>query len=251
MLELITIPMSHYCEKARWGLEYANLEYQERAHLQGFHYLAVRGKGSNGMVPLLQAGTSRIADSSEILKWIDPQLPESRRLYPDAHREQIEQLEEDFDEGLGIESRRWVYLHWKAVSPRQVLRIAGQGTPLWERALAPIVIPFVLRFIERKLAVTPEQVRSGRALIDNSFDRVAQRTRDGQTFLCGDRFTAADLSFACMAAPLVMPPEYGIELPQAEQIPPAARKDFERYREHPAGQYALRLFREFKPCRRP
>ena len=36
-MRLITIPMSHYCEKARWGLAHAGVEYVEEAHLQVFH----------------------------------------------------------------------------------------------------------------------------------------------------------------------------------------------------------------------
>ena len=31
--ELVTIPISHYCEKARWALERAGVPYVERPHL--------------------------------------------------------------------------------------------------------------------------------------------------------------------------------------------------------------------------
>ncbi len=245
-MKLITIPMSHYCEKARWGLEYAGIAYREEAHLQGFHYLAVAGKKSGGMVPVLSGADICISESSRILKWIDRSLAAERKLYPDALASRIDALEHDYDHRLGVESRRWVYFHWKAAPPREVLRIAGQGTPVWERALAPVVIPFVLKFIENKLDVGANQVQAGRGIIDETFDRVANLLDKGQAFLCGDRFTAADLSFACMAAPLVMPAEYGIRLPTADRIPEAARADFERYRAHPAGQYAMRLFQAYR-----
>lgn len=36
---LVTIPISHYCEKARWALERAGIDYEERRHLQLFHYV--------------------------------------------------------------------------------------------------------------------------------------------------------------------------------------------------------------------
>ena len=40
MLRLITIPISHYCEKARWALDRAGIEYREERHIQGVHQIA-------------------------------------------------------------------------------------------------------------------------------------------------------------------------------------------------------------------
>ena len=45
VLRLITIPISHYCEKARWALERAGLPYREERHVQGIHRLAARRAG--------------------------------------------------------------------------------------------------------------------------------------------------------------------------------------------------------------
>ena len=61
-------------------------------------------------------------------------------------------------------------------------------------------------------------------------------------WLLGERFTAADLTFACLAAAVVVPPEYGVKLPQPEDLPEPVRGDIERFRAHPAGVYALELF---------
>jgi glutathione S-transferase len=36
-LRLITIPVSHYCEKARWALTKLKLPYVEEAHMPPFH----------------------------------------------------------------------------------------------------------------------------------------------------------------------------------------------------------------------
>ena len=42
---LITIPISHYCEKARWALDRAGVDYEEHPHLQLIHRIAVRRAG--------------------------------------------------------------------------------------------------------------------------------------------------------------------------------------------------------------
>jgi len=45
MGRLVTIPISHYCEKARWALERAGVPYREERHVQGVHILASRLAG--------------------------------------------------------------------------------------------------------------------------------------------------------------------------------------------------------------
>lgn len=136
-MRLITIPMSHYCEKARWGLTHAGVKYHEEAHLQVFHYRAVRRLDAQGMVPVLVTEAGAVADSTAILQFLDERLPEPRKLYPEPLRKQIELLEEWFDEGLGIETRRWVYSSTcrcrcgRSSRPRHRERQAGSGP--WRR----------------------------------------------------------------------------------------------------------------------
>lgn len=244
-MRLLTIPMSHYCEKARWGLAHAALDYVEEAHLQVFHYRPVRRHSKLGKVPVLVTEGQAIADSTAILQYLDRHhVPPQRRLYPAAQRAEIEALEERFDEQLGIETRRWVYHRFMTLPPREVLRIAAQNTPGWERAMAPLLFPMMRRFLGTRLGTTAEAVATGSATITAIFDEVAARLEDGRPYLLGEQFTAADLGFACMAAPVLLPPEYGIRLPTLEQAPAVAQPEVRAWREHPAGQFALRLYRE-------
>ena len=53
MLRLITIPISHYCEKARWALERADIPYREERHVQLIHRIAARRAGGGQTVPVL------------------------------------------------------------------------------------------------------------------------------------------------------------------------------------------------------
>lgn len=245
-MRLITIPMSHYCEKARWALDYAGLEFTEDAHLQIFHYLAVKPHSDVGMVPVLVTDESPVCESSEIVKYADQFLPSGHRLYPLDKQVEIEALEQRFDQQLGVESRRWVYHRWSKAGVIAVLKIAAQGTPLWQRVLAPLCFPFMLLYVFRLLSVSAPNVEKGVQIIEQEFDYVAALLSDGRPFLCGEQFTAADICFASMAAPLVLPREYGIRLPTYHEAPEAAKADIERFTQHPAGKYALKLFSEMR-----
>ena len=72
----------------------------------------------------------------------------------------------------------------------------------------------------------------------------SRSSRNGRRSLVGERFSAADLAFAALAAPAISPLQHGTPVPQPEDMPDGMAAAVRRWREHPAGQYGLRLFRE-------
>lgn len=59
-------------------------------------------------------------------------------------------------------------------------------------------------------------------------------------------YCAADLSFASLAAPLLLPPQYGAPLPSLERLPSAAVELIKELRATTAGEFGLRLYREHR-----
>src|ERR1700722_3401006 len=111
MNRLITIPISHYCEKARWALERAHIPYKEEGHLQVFHFRHVHKAGGSDTAPVLVTSEGTFNDSTKILQWVDSKLSLDNKLYPAPQRRQIEDLEEAWDEGFGVDGRLWMYTH--------------------------------------------------------------------------------------------------------------------------------------------
>ena len=114
------------------------------------------------------------------------------------------------------------------------------------------MFPFVLapakRVIRRYLDVNDDSVRAAVVRVDAEFDAVGELLSDGRRYLAGDRFSAADLAFAALAAPLIAPPVYGTPLPQPDDMHEEMRAAVLRWRAHPAGVFALRMFAEERPA---
>jgi glutathione S-transferase len=242
---LVTIPISHFCEKARWALERAGLDYEERPHIQIVHQLAARRAGGGRTAPVLATPEGVYADSRAILRYADEHLPAPARLYPAdrLERKEVLALEDRFDTIIGVEGRRWLYHEvFKDTAPFTPFNLTG--VPAWERRLFPFVLAPAKLYINRYLDI--DDATAARALerVDEELDAVAELLADGRRYLAGDRFSAADLAFAALCAPLVVPVEYGTPLPQPAIMPAAMAARVEAWREHPAGRFATRLFAE-------
>ena len=247
----MTIPISHFCEKARWALDRAGVPYTEKRHIQLVHGVAAKRAGGGVTAPVLRAPEGVFHQSAAIVRYADAFLPEERRLYPadPALAADVEALEQRFDLVLGPEGRRWLY-HEVFKDARHFAPWNLTGVPRWERRIFPFVLAPAKVFINRYLKISEATVANAVRQVDEEFDAVAERLSDGRSHLAGDRFSAADLAFAALAAPCVVPPVYGTPLPQPGDMPPAMAAQIEHWRAHPAGRFALRMFREERPAPR-
>ena len=243
MLRLVTIPISHYCEKARWALERAGIPYREERHVQGIHRVAARRAGGGSTVPVLVTPEGALGESEEILTWVDARTPPEQRLFPDdrSQREEVLRLCRRFDEGLGPAGRRLMYVH---VLPHRKLTLSfnNAGVPAWEDRALRVGWHVAVPWLSRQLDIRPGVEREDEAVMWRELDYVAERLADGREHLCGERFGAADLTFAALSAAVVVPPVYGVPLPQPEVLPSKSAAMIQRIREHPAGRYALSMF---------
>ena len=179
-----------------------------------------------------------LTESRDILAYADRHAPPERRFGPGDPA-----LEHELDEGYGPDGRLWMY---ESLRERRDIAVAyvTPTVPAWERRLFTAAHPAVQWIIDRVLDVSAEAAAEAERAIDATLDRVAERLSDGRPYLNGERFSATDLTFAALSAPVVIPPQYGVPLPQPDILPAPMAARVRGWREHPAGAFALRLFAE-------
>ena len=241
---LITLALSPYNDFGRWTLDRSRIAYdEERKPLIG-HTFASRRAGGKGTTPVLVTDEEVVSDSADIAEWADRHGDPPDPLFPDgAEGEEVRGLVKHFADDLGTLTRP---LFWTSLI--EDLDLANR---LWSQGItdrAKRVQPWVLRtskpLIRRALSVKRDNAETLPPRIREIFDEVAARL-DKNKRIVGKKITAADLSFAAMAAPALMPPEgHPTRYPDLDELTEPVANAMRELRAHPAGEYALRMYRD-------
>lgn len=243
-LRLITIAPSHYCEKARWALDRVGARYREEPHFPLLHLLTtVRPGRKTRTVPILVTPHGELTDSRDILRHLDQWVTEAQRLYPEATRDDVLELETMFDQELGPAVRRWAYC-WVVDQPAAFDALfAGTGSRA-ERVVFGAAKPLIKRAIKKGYALSERAKAKCLTRIEGVFARTDARLSNGQRYLVGDRFTAADLTLAALAAPALYPQGCRAQMPTRQLLPAGMLAQIDALRITPTGRHVLRLFAE-------
>jgi glutathione S-transferase len=245
-LRFITIRFSHFCEKARWALDHAGLDYREESHVPIFSWAATFGARGRRTVPVLVTPDGTLSDSTDILRWIDTRRA-APPLFPEGTLgQEVAQLEDTFDRRVGPATRRLVYFHLMKDAPPEMLcqLLQSAGSP-GEARLTRLAFPVLKAMMVRGLRIDAEGAERSRKALTEVLDSVATRLADGRRYLTGERFTAADLTFASLLVPLLWPERMQQYIPAKwEELPASLRAEVERVRATPGGQFAQRLYAE-------
>jgi glutathione S-transferase len=240
---LITIPISHYSEKARWALEYLQIPFQELPHMPPFHRRATKKYGGTS-VPVLVTDTGAATDSTDILRYLDRLYP--AQLYPiDPELHQLStELEKLFNLKLGVHTRRWGYSY--ILTPELIYPRWTLGIPLWEKLLFPLLFPTIQSKVKTLVDITETSAAESYREIEIVFDRVTNVLSDGRKYLLGDRFSAIDLTFAALAAPILQPPEHPVANVAMELLPTQMQTEIRKSQATPAGEFGLRMYAQHR-----
>lgn len=262
-VRLITIKTSHFCEKARWVLDLVEADetspfyYTEDPHPPLFHAFASveasHDLGSKTPCVLIKSSLQDDRSRDFISESAAIQRHFLRSAYPPEIVHSVQAMEDYLDEKLGPPVR--CLLHCYLLLPHYqhtAIRAGASNTTKIEQCLFTAMFPLLIGPKLRKvLNVSPESAAASKQSILEIFDNVTNRLRsNGEHFIMDSHsrsygFTAADLTFAALVSPLLLPEEHPLYATSRE-LPSALSEFCGTLRKTVAGRHALRMYREHR-----
>ncbi len=207
----------------------------------------VRRLGGKNTVPILVTGSQTFDDSGDIVQFAHQNCKKGRGLFPEdaAICEQVDDFGANIADAFGIEVRRIAYFQFLKLG-RWFRKYNAACAPAWQRHCLELLFPIAAYGVKRHFNVNQSTVDRAEGIVLEYLDRIARRLANGEGFLFGDQFSAADLTFSSLFSPLLLPANFGVPLPKLEQLPSPLQTLIDNYRAHPAGQFALRMYQHYR-----
>lgn len=242
---LYQFPLSHYCEKARWLLDFKELEYSVKNIFPMAHRVLTGLKTQSSTVPLVKDGKEWIGDSTELAFYLDakytlrPLLPSDPVL-----RSKAVMIEEKADKA-GIHVRRWAYSH--ILAEEEVMNIMLNDYA-YAKPFKKQLAPFVRKGIAQLYKITPQKGEESLVKIQTIIDELELvLVSNGGRYFVGDCLGLADITVASMFAPLLM--IKGTPWQTLEPNNLIMQTQYEQLSTRPLGQWVVRIYEEERKAR--
>jgi len=237
--KLYVFTISHYCEKAKWALDYFALPY-ELVVLSPLEHRKVAGRLglAQGSVPFLQAGKEVVQGSTAILDWASQNKKNARSLHIDDP--QVVACITRLDEVLGVHVRRFYYSAGIIEQPALVKPIFLHGLNTWGKLKMMFAWPKVRQLMTKYMDLGVRQGEESKRIIETELAWLENLLSQNGGTLSHKGFSAADLSAASLLAPLVLPPEYPVA--DLMQLPSKIERAVLEWEERPSVQWVKHAY---------
>ena len=249
---LYVFAISHYCEKARWALDYLNIDYRLQ-HLSPLSYIKiVRSLGATDTtLPVLSAGSLALQGSSQIIDWAESKGKAGREselcglaVDSDADLTHSREIEQRLDELAGVHIRRYYYSDALLNEPQQICRIFCRNLPWHQQLMLRLAWNKICQYMIRGLDLGAEQGRESRQIIGTELDWLDELLAGNRRFLVGERFSRADIAAASLLSPLVLPPQHPTY--HNMKLPPGLAADVADWQERPSIRWIRDIYRDYR-----
>jgi glutathione S-transferase len=231
---LHTFACSHYCERARWGLQHKGIAFDEVQHVAGFHKQTIFKMTGEFNLPVLQLDKSdalkdrpkTIAGSGTILDWCMGQSPDA-------------QLEAQCEADLGRLVRQFTYAASLRQPNSRVKEMLLCGGPRWQLTIMKMAWPVIIPVMEKEMGAYASKLPEIGAQLEALLNSVNAKL-GGRAYVDGASFSRADITVASLIAPLARPNQ--MPLYQPVQFLPQAQPWVDRWSALPIMQWARTIY---------
>ena len=210
---LYEFPISHFCEKVRWALDYKEIPHTKQTLLPGLHSKKMFALTEQYSVPVLKHKNDHVHDSSKIISHLEKHFAHNP-LNPTKkqHLQQAMEWEDFANKNIGPQVRVLMY-HYLLQEPKIVSTFFTKNGPWYGPLLIKFAYPKLQKVMRKHMRINLKTANLAKEHLYKSIDNVLQGL-SGSNYLVGDQFTRADLSIASLLAPLAMPTGYGLVKPE-------------------------------------
>lgn len=239
---LYVFAISHYCEKARWALDYLGTEFKLRHLAPGEHRKhALKWSGSVSSLPYLRVGDRLIKGSGSIISWAQQNAPPgAESLLAEGDPDLCRQIEERIDAAAGVHIRRYYYSEALVEHPRTVQRIFTKDLPFPKNIVIKLAWGKIRGAMIRLMDLGHSQGLESKAIVEGELDWIDGLLGDGRQYLVGNSLSRADIAVASLLAPLALPDEHPVY--NNVMHPPRLAQDVASWNQRPSLRWVRELY---------
>ena len=213
---LYIFTISHYCEKARWALDYLAIAHNV-VHLgAGLHIQISQELGlKTSSLPILKTDKQVIQGASEIIDWAEKNTATDKTLTPANCEQHCRKLEQKIDDILGIHTRRFFYSEALIEHPDSVKTIFYNHLSAEQKKAMTCIWGFVAELMIKKMDLGERQGDESKAIVATELEHLEGLLADGRSYLACDQLTRADIAAASFCSFMVNPTQH----PEFDLVP--------------------------------
>lgn len=202
--KLYQFPVSHYCEKARWALEYKGIPYQAQTLLPGLHIKKLKSLVPETTVPVLVINNDVIQGSDQIIDHLDVLFPDNSLTPHDPEQRQQVTEWETFAATKIADPLRCFYYYHLLEQPKTLIPLFSEGGPWYGKYFLRITFKQIKQRMQAGYHLNQRNAQLAMRVVDKAIGQLETHLTT-HPFLVGDSFTRADLSVCALLSPLVIP----------------------------------------------
>lgn len=239
---LYLFAISHYCEKARWALEYLGVEHRLEFVAPGRHMRVARALGlRRGSVPFLVTGDEVVQGSAAIVSWAEQRAPAGApALSSDGSGAACLAIERRLDDVAGVHARRLFYSEAVVDHPGLVRPLLTAGVPVAQKLGFRLSWRLVRSLMIRGMDLGPAQRDESRDIVEGELAWIEEMLDDGREYLVDGRFSRADIAGASLLAPVALPEQHPAYA--GMDAPPKFAADLARWGDRPALAWVREMY---------
>ncbi|GAB5400899.1 MAG: hypothetical protein Aureis2KO_24840 [Aureisphaera sp.] len=199
--------------------------------------------------PVLSMTDVTLYTAESIIRHYDLETDEVQKLFPTQGGERQEKVEELFALFTGTLQKVVLQYFYSELFPskKNALSLMTKNVSAKESSKWKMEYGSLKKKLFQQFELGADDSVVYLVEIQKIFTQVEGLLKDGRRYLTGDTITAADIAFASVAAPVLLPVEFGGTLPKFNEISEELREEIMKLRATSAGQFVLHLYQEDRP----